>query len=172
MRVIRIVPVLAILTATILVASIFAFSVVGSVHASHLPEQELESITLVVTRVDIVHTTDLAVKGVVLTVLEPDLPASINFLDLQPGIFTALGNPELPTGFVTQIRIVVIDASIQFNSDICDLFIPAGVVRLNGVFSVPGDTDAVFVFDAEKSLIVKPSGFQLKSPIKFQAFQD
>ncbi len=170
MRVIRIVPVLAILTATVLVASVFAFSVVGSVDATHLPEEPLQSIKLRVDRVDIVHTDDQAVKRVI-TVRDFDgSPITIELLDLQSGILTELGICDIDDdidGFVTQFRIVVTDATITFNGETDSLKIPAGVVRFNGVVSVPADEDAVFDFDAEKSLISKPSGFQLKSPIKF-----
>ncbi len=170
MRVIRIVPVLAILTATVLVASIFAFSVVGSVDATHLPEEELQAIALRVTQVAIVHTDDLAVKGVVIDILEPDPPTTINFLDLQGGILTGLGIcDDIPVGFVTQIRLVVTQSSIAFNGEVHDLFIPNGVVKLNGVLTVSADEDAVFVFDAEKSLITNNQHeFILKPVLKFE----
>jgi len=168
MRVIRIVPVLAILTATVLVASIFAFSVVGSVDAAHLPS-ELKEIALLVERVDIVHTDDLGVKEVMTVVTGP---ISFNLLDLRSGIVAELGIPTIDDGVVTQFRIVVTAATITFDGLTFELFIPAGVLRFNGVLEVPDDTDAVFVFDAEKSLISKPVGFQLKSPIKFQTIQD
>jgi len=167
MRVIRIFPVLAILTATVLVASLFAFSVVGSVEAIPLPG-ELQAITLRADRVDIVLTDDLAVKGEVITLLDFESPIEFNLLSLQSGILTAFGNPDIDDGFVTQFRIVVTEATIRFNGDIFLLKIPAGVVRFNGVIEVPGQ-DAVFAFDAEKSVIFTPAGFQLKSPIKFVA---
>ena len=171
MRVIRIFPVLAILTATVLVASLFAFSVVGSVDAT-LPDEPLEAITLTVARVDIVLTDDLANKGEVITVIDFDgSPISFNFLGLQDGVLTGLatlGTLDIPDGFVTQFRIITIDAEITFNGTTDPLQISAGVLRLNGVVSVP-DEDAVFDFDVEKSVISTPAGFKLKSPIKFQS---
>jgi len=171
MRVIQIVPVLAILTATVLVASLFAFSVVGSVEAK-LPEKPLAAITLTVARVDIVHTEDAAIESEVITVLEPESPFLINLLDLQDGVLTglaALGTLDLPAGLVTQIRIVVIDATITFNGDKTPLKIPAGVVRLNGVLELPGG-DAAFDFDVEKSVKSnKRHDFILKPIIKFES---
>jgi len=164
MRVIQIVPVLAILTATVLVASIFAFSLVGSVDAAPPPVEELKAITLRVERVDIVHTDDLGVKGVVINVI--DFPITFNLLDLRSGIVAGLGIPTIDDGFVTQFRLVVTEATITFNGVTFLLKIPADVVRFNGVLPVPGG-DAVFEFDAEKSVISTPAGFQLKSPIKF-----
>ncbi len=171
MRVIRIVPVLAILTATVLVASLFAFSVVSSVDATHLPGGVLQQITLLVERVDIVHTDDLAVKGEVLTVLDfGGSPISINLLSLQSGIVAGLGIPTIDNGFVTQFRIVVTAATITFNGKTFDLKIPGGVLRFNGVLSVPADEDAVFDFDVEKSVIHKgPNEFILKPIIKFES---
>jgi len=170
MRVIRIFPVLVILTATVLVASLFAFSAVGSVDATHLPKEELQAITLLLKRVDIVHTTDLAVKGVVINVIELESPAAVNFLDLQDGVLTALGNPDIDDGFVTQIRLVTTDASITFDSEVFSLKIPSGVLKLNGILIVPDDTDAVFDFDVEKS--VKSNKGQgcckLKPVLKFE----
>jgi len=166
MRAIRIVPVLAILTATVLVASLFAFSVVGSVDATHLPE-ELKAITLFVEQVDIVLTDDLANKGVVITAIDFPQPTKAELLDLQDGILSNLGITDLD-GIVTQIRIITTDATITFNGVTFSLKIPADVVRFNGVVSVP-DEDAVFAFDEEKSVIFNPSGFKLKSLIKFQS---
>jgi len=144
MRVIQIVPVLVILTATVLVASIFAFSVVSSVDAK-LPTEELKAITLFVEQVDIVLTSDLAVKGVVITAIDFPQPTKVELLTLQSGILTALGITDL-NGIVTQIRIFVTDATITFNGVTHELKIPAEVVRFNGVVSVP-DEDAVFQFD-------------------------
>jgi len=144
MRVIRIVPVLAILTATVLVASLFAFSLVGSVDAFHIPGEELKAVTLRVEQVNIVHTTDLAVKGVVIIVLDPESPITFNLLDLQSGILTGLGITDLPGGFVTQIRLVVTEASITFDGTTFELIIPSGEVKLDGVLTVPDSGDAVF----------------------------
>ena len=167
MRVIRIFPVLAILTATVLVASLFAFSVVGSADASHLPD-ELKSIKLFLERVDIVHKTDLAAEGVVIIVFDPESPTEIELLDLQSGILSVLGISGLDEGFVTQIRLFTTDALIEFNGDKFPLSIPSGVLRFNGVVSVPDSGDAVFAFDAEKSVITtEDGGFKLKPVIKF-----
>jgi len=169
MRVIRIVPVLAILTATVLVASLFAFSAVGSVDARHPPE-ELKAVTLFLERVDIVHTTDLDIDGEVMTVLEFPKPTVVELLTLQSGILSVLGLTDLDEGFVTQIRLVVTDATITFNGDKFPLKIPSGVLRFNGVVSVPDGGDAVFEFDAEKSVISKKDGsFKLKPVIKFES---
>jgi len=167
MRVIRIVPVLAILTATVLVASIFAFSVVGSVDATHFPGGALKAITLFVEQVDIVLTDDLANKGVVITAIDFPQPTKVELLTLQDGILSELGITDLD-GIVTQIRINTTDATITFDGTTFSLKIPADVVRFNGVVSVP-DEDAVFAFDEDKSVIFNPSGFKLKSPIKFVA---
>ena len=166
MRVIRIVPVLAILTATVLVASIFAFSVVGSVDATHVPGAELKAITLLVERIEIFHTTDLATKGEVVRVLEL-APTLISLLALQPGILSALGITDLPDGFVTQVRIVTTDATITFNGATFSLQIPSGVLKLNGILIVPDGGDAVFGFDVEKSVISTGKGFKLKPSFKF-----
>ncbi len=166
MRVIQIVPVLAILTATVLVASLFAFSVVGSVDAK-LPTEELKAITLIVERVDIVHTDDLGVKEVMTVVTGP---ISFNLLDLRSGIVAGLGIPTIDDGVVTQFRLVVTEATITFNGVTFLLKIPADVVRFNGVVSVPGQ-DAVFEFDAEKSVISnKGQGCcKLKPVLKFES---
>jgi len=165
MRVIRIVPVLAILTATVLVASLFAFSVVGSVDAGHLPAP-LKAITLKVVRVDIVHTDDLAVKRVI-TVLDPESPIVVELLTLQSGILSALGICDLDEGFVTRISLVTSEATITFNGLTFLLKIPGGVLKLKGVLTVLNDEDAVFQFDAEKSVISKDLNFKLKPSIKF-----
>ena len=161
MRAIRIVPVLAILTATVLVASIFAFSVVGSVDA--IPLDEIEAIDLTVNRIDIVHTTNLAVKGEVIVISDQEL--TFDLLVLQSGIFTTLGIPDPPDGFVTQFRFVVIDADITFNGEEFPLQVSGGILRFNGKLPVPGG-DAVFEI-TDKSVISTPSGPKLKSPIKF-----
>ena len=167
MRVIRIVPVLAILTATVLVASLFASSAVGSVDARHLPT-ELKALTLFLVRVDIVHTTDLDIDGEVIIVIDFESPTEVELLALQSGIFSALGLTDLPDGFVTQVRLVTTDASITFNGKVFSLKIPSGVVKLVGVFKVPDDTDAVFAFDVEKSVLSKKDGsLKLKPVIKF-----
>jgi len=167
MRVIRIVPVLAILTATVLVASVFTFSGVGSVDAIPLPG-ELKSIALRLDRVDIVHTTDLAVKGVVIPVIDFPVPTTVELLTLQSGILSALGISGLDEGFVTQIRLVTTDATITFNGKAFSLSIPSGVVRFDGVLIVPDSGDAVFDFDVEKSVITTKDGvFKLKPVIKF-----
>ncbi len=162
MRAIRIVPVLAILTATVLVASIFAFSVVGSVDA--IPLDEIEAITLTVDQIDIVHTTDLAVKGEVIVISTQVI--TFDLLQLQDGVLTGLGiSGILPEGFVTQFRFVVIDAQITFDGVSEPLQVPGKVLRFNGVLEVPGG-DAVFEI-TDKSVIFTPSGVKLKSPIKF-----
>ncbi len=167
MRVIRIFPVLVILTATMLVASLFTFSGVGSVDATHLPT-ELTSIQLLLDRVDIVHTTDLAAEGVVIIVSDFESPTPVELLLLQSGLIGALGITDIPDGFITQIRLVTTDATITFNGDKFPLTIPSGVLRFDGVFIVPDDTDAVFQFDVEKSVISKKDDiFKLKPIIKF-----
>ena len=169
MRVIRIVPVLAILTATVLVASLFAFSAVGSVDARHLPT-ELKALTLFLVRVDIVHTTDLDIDGEVIKVIELPEPTEVELLALQSGIISALGITDLDDGFVTQVRLVTTDATITFNGATFSLTIPSGVVKLVGVFKVPDDTDAVFAFDVEKSVLSKEDGsLKLKPVIKFES---
>lgn len=158
----------AILTATMLVASIFAFSVVGSVDAiKPTLGGELKAIQLRVERIDIVHTTDLATKGEVISIsFEPKI--TFNLLNLQSGILTALGISDLPEGFVTQIRIVVTEATITFNGTLDNLFVPGGVLKLNGVLIVPDGGDAVFDFDVEKSVTHnRHHGFILKPSIKF-----
>jgi len=167
MRVIRIVPVLAILTATVLVASLFAFSAVGSVDASHLPA-ELKAVTLFLERVDIVHTTDLDIDGEAMIVIDFPEPTVVELLTLQSGILSALGITGLDEGFVTQIRLFTTAATITFDGKTFSLSIPSGVLRFNGVVSVPDGGDAVFAFDAEKSVISKKDGiFKLKPVIKF-----
>lgn len=129
---------------------------------------ELKAIELRLERVDIVHTTDLAVKGEVITVIEFPQPTIINLLGLQSGILTALGICDLPDGFVTQVKLVVTEAVITFNGELFLLQIPSGVVKLDGVLTVSNDEDAVFEFDAEKSLIPMRDGvFKLKPIIKF-----
>ncbi len=130
-----------------------------------IPPGVLKAITLRLERIDIVHTDDLAVKGEVLTVL--DFPQPFNLFDLQSGILSGLGICDIDVGFVTQIRLVVTQASITFDGTTFSLKIPGGVLRFNGVLEVPADEDAVFVIDAEKSVIFTPSHVQLKSPIKF-----
>ena len=169
MRVIRIFPVLAILTATVLVASLFAFSAVGSVDARHLSDLgRVTEVTLFLERVDVVHTTDLAVKGEVIIVVDFESPMPVDLLKLQSGIFSALGLTDIDDGFVTQVRLVTTAASITFNGDTFPLSIPSGVLKLVGVFKVPDDTDAVFAFDLEKSVITTKDGvFKLKPVIKF-----
>jgi len=167
MRVIRIVPVLAILTAIVLVASLFAFSAVGSVDARHLPT-ELSALTLRLIQIDIVHTTDLDIDGEKMTVIDFERPMPVDLLKLEGGIFSALGLTAIPDGFVTQVRLVTTASSITFNGDVFPLSIPSGVVKLVGVFKVPDDTDAVFEFDVEKSVLSKKDGsLKLKPVIKF-----
>jgi len=167
MRVIRIVPVLAILTATVLVASIFTFSVVGSVDATHVPGGVLKEVTFLVERVEIVHTTDLDIDGEVMTVIDFPQPTKIELLKLQSGILTAIGICDLDEGFVTQVRLVTTAATITFNGQTFSLSIPSGVVKLNGVLTVLNDEDGVFQFDVEKSVINTGQGFKLKPIIKF-----
>ncbi len=122
-----------------------------------LPEKPLQSINIRLQRVDVVHTTDLAVKGQVIIVAEPLRPVFVNFLDLQDGVLTALGvsTADLPAGFVTQVRLVITDAFITFDGDECNLFVPGGIVLINGEIEVgPGITDdMVFEFDVEKQVI-------------------
>ncbi|MCH8331346.1 MAG: DUF4382 domain-containing protein [Bacteroidetes bacterium] len=150
-----------------LVASLFTFSVVGSVDATHFPGV-LKSITLRLIQVDIVHTTDLATKGEVITVHEFSPPIEIELLALQSGILSALAITDLPDGFVTQIRLVTTDAAITFNGKVFSLSIPGGVVKFNGVLIVPDDGNAVFEFDAEKSVIsIRNQVFKLKPSFKF-----
>lgn len=132
-----------------------------------IPPDELKSIALRLEQVDIVHTTDLAEKGQVITVIDFPRPTTIELLTLQSGILTSLGICDLPDGFVTQIRLVTTGASISFDSKTFSLKIPSGVLKFNGILTVLNDEDGVFGFDVEKSVIFTPSGFKLKSPIKF-----
>ncbi len=101
-----------------------------------------------------------------------DFPQTFNLLDLQGGILNNLGITDLPGGFVTQIRLVVTEATITFNGVTFSLSIPSGVVKLDGVLIISDvDADGVFEFDAEKSLISnKGQGCcKLKPVIKFVA---
>jgi len=107
----------------ILLLSLLVVIVVGAVDAE-FPEGNVKSILLGVERIDIVHTTDLAIKGEVITIV--DQPLIFDLLALQPGVLAV------------------------------------------GVLQVP-EQDAVFVFDADKSVIRRGTGdFMLKPVITFE----
>lgn len=138
----------------------------------------LRTVRLTISRVDIVYTTDLAIKGTVITVAEQD--QTINLLALQGGVLAPLGidlvsvfaalGIGLPV-FVTQIRLVVSAAVLEIDGFVAPLRIPGNVVKLDispcMVFAVPINTDVVFDFDAEKQIIDNPGrGFMLKPVIE------
>ncbi len=151
-----------VLLAAVLAVGLLAGAGIGPAGAAPpaLPEKPLQSITIKLQRVDVVHTTDLAVKGQVIIVLEPDRPVFVNLLDMQDGVLTALGisTADLPAGFITQIKLVITHASITFDGDECLLFVPGGEIIINTEVEVgPGiiGGDVVFAFDPEKQ--VKPN---------------
>lgn len=151
-----------------LLLSLLVVIVVGAVDASDFPEGQVKDIQFSVERIDIVHTTDLAIKGEVITIV--DQPLTFSLLALQGGVLAGLGIPvsDLPEGFITQFRFVVTGATIVIDGFASEIIVPGGVLRLVGVLQVP-EQDAIFVFDADKSVIRKGTGgFILKPVIIFE----
>ncbi len=152
----------------VLVASLFALIAVAPARSGFIGDIP----TIFVQRVDVVHTTDLAVKGQVITVLDLPQPIEMDLLSFQSGVLTRLGisTADLPAGFITQIRLVLTDATITFDGGTFSLFVPGGVVMLDGVLEVPGG-DAVFEFDPAKSLVERPAkdGIVLKPVIPYES---
>ncbi len=151
----------------VLVASLFALVAVAPARSGFAGDVP----AIFVQRVDVVHTTDLAVKGQVMTVLDLPQPIEMDLLSFQSGVLTRLGISisDLPPGFVTQIRLVLADATITFDGGTFSLFVPGGVVMLDGVLEVPGSIDAVFDFDPAKSVVERPADFLLKPVIPFES---
>lgn len=155
----------------ILLLSLLVVLVVGAVDAEW-PEGDLKDLLLTVERIDIVHTTDLAIKGEVITIV--DQPLTFSLLALQGGVLAALASiggipvSDLPEGFITQFRFVVTGAMLAIDGSTREITVPGGVLRLVGVLQVP-EQDAVFVFDEDKSVIRKGTGhFMLKPVIIFE----
>ncbi len=163
-----------VLLAAVLAVGLLAGAGIGLAGAAPpaLPDKPLQAIILKLVRVDVVHTTDLAVTGQVIPVLEFLPPVPVNLLDLQDGVLTALGisTADLPAGFVTQVRLVITDAFITFDGDECALFVPGWIILINGEVEVgPGiiDGDMVFEFDVDKQVIPnRHFGFILKHVIQ------
>ena len=159
----------ALLVCGTLVMSLFAAIAISGASGSHIGP--FRRVDIRIAQVDIVHTTDLAVTGQVITISEPNRGFDLLALGTL-GVLTTLtdrGVPvsDLPEGFITQFRLVLTDATITFDGTTFPLRIPSGVIKLNGVFVVPGDQDAVFHFDPEKQLIQTGRGIMLKPVIEF-----
>ncbi len=148
--------------------SLAAFPV-GIAQAGGFPEGDVLDIIFNIERVDIVHTTDLSVAGEVMTIFEG--PASFSLFDFHSGVLAELGMTvdQLPDGFVTEFRLVVTNAFVTLDHRGFPIFIPGGVVKLAGVFEIPENLDAVFVFDVEKAVLrTRGRGFMLKPVIDFE----
>lgn len=165
------------LSVILLVSLVGALGVVDAPPPGEVPFDDLRAIEITIDRVEVVHTLDLAVRGEVIAISDPD--ARVDLLGLQDGVLTSLGISQLPVGYVTQLRLVVSGAScIFFDGTRFALTIPGGVIRLHGLLIVGGSetlilspSDILFTFDPEESLVLTGGpggpGFILKPSLKF-----
>ncbi len=116
----------------------------------------VEAVTVTISRVDIVFADDSMPPE---TIVPPN--TSFNLLDLRDGVTAVLGVAELPVGLISQLRLIIEDASITIDGQTSPLKIPSGEQtgeKLVGEFEISPCfvTTVTIDFDAEKSIRLPP----------------
>ncbi len=127
----------------------------------------VESLEVVFAEVR-VHRSDRAENedGGWITVLPGTLPIAertFDLLRLVDGVFVTLGEVELTAGTYTQVRIMLVSATLTIDGSPQNLFIPSGFqsgIKLVGTFTINPDaiTDLTVDFDVARSLHEAPPG--------------
>lgn len=106
-----------------------------------------------ISRVDVVSETGVHVIA--------EGEQSLNLLDLQNGVTAAIGSAAMPEGQVTQIRLIVTEASIVLTDETTfDLTVPSGaqtgikILTPNASVEAGAETTATLDMDVSESFIV------------------
>ncbi len=142
---------------------------------------EYVAVNILVEQVDIHYAGNDSLSGHWLEL--PVEPTLLNLLELRDGIDTTLYTGTTPAGRITQIRLILSDASLVLSqneaepNDTVSLKVPSGMqsglkIKLNEEISPAEDLTITLDFDAESSIVEKGNGeFSLKPVLKISKIE-
>lgn len=142
-----------------------------SIAEYHAVNVNIEAIEVHVASADSVEESDSTFEGMENWHVLSTHSGVYNLLDFQNGVDTLIAMGEVPTGMVSQIRLILgPDNTIVTQTDTVDLKVPGGLtsgykILLNKELKEGENLELLFDFDAGRSIVVRGNGEYLLKPV-------